>query len=347
MHIDSRIIDSAWESSESRRLADRIVHDVLRDHRRFTRAVKVNERAYAANPETDSLGLEKDHIRQMLSREEIDRKTRQYGDVSKNQDSLLYLLQHEAFAPMAQALCEEYPDYSFERSGLILYRRGNYMGWHTNSTNPINRIYFAYSDSGDSGFVHYDQALARVHDDRDEPGWNIREFEAGDGVNDPLYWHGVYSYCNRISIGFRVKPAMHATDAETGPALEGAHLFENEWAEGMQLAKLTANKRYCVPLRSLRHLLTPDRLQEVPLADIACKGADDEAGELVGDAEASLPGIVARGMPNPQGKPLRLIDGSRRLHRMLARGHSHGRFYVLTAAEVMGHLVVEEVPTVS
>jgi hypothetical protein len=342
MYIDSQTIDESWEASESKKIADRLVQDVVQNSLAFTRFVRFNDQAFPPTRNSTSKRVNRAYIELRLSLEDIHRKMKDSGDISKSNDCLLSSLQHDAFLEMAEALNREYPDHHFERSGLILYKPGNYLGWHTNSTNPINRVYFVYSDKGDSSFLRYDHATNQIREDKDRPGWNIREFEAGDGIEDPLYWHAVYSYCTRISIGFRVTPANRDVAIDTAFRNGRHHLFENEWAAGLDLSPLPSGRRYAVPIRSLAHLLTPDRLQECRLREIAFQPSSGKSKPGLLPSDESIPGIVARNMVNPFGKPYRLIDGSARIERLKSEGVSSAPFYVLTFREVMQHLVVQD-----
>jgi len=344
MYIDSKVINESWSASESKQLADRLVQDVLRNSEAFTRFVRSNDSVLSPSQTEARRILEKPYIEKQLSLQGLGEKIQDFGDLPKNKDCFLTLLHHDVFLPIAEALTREHPNYVFSRSGLILYKQGNYMGWHTNSTNPINRIYFVYSDKGDSGFVSYDQERKAIHDDKDQQGWNIREFECGDGISDPLYWHGVYSYCNRISIGFRVVPAANMAVSATDAAIQGDHLFENEWESGFQFSTLQPGKRYAIPIRTLQYLLTPDRLQECRFEEIAYKNLDSATVQDNQPRETSLPGIVASGMPNPFGKPYRLIDGNKRVHRLMGEGKVKAQFFVLAAKEVLRHLEVQDIP---
>jgi hypothetical protein len=342
MYIDSSTIDETWAASESRKIADRLVRDVLQDSRAFTRFVRFNDQALAPTRNSTSKSVQRTYIEKRLSLEDLDRKRKESGDISKASDCLLSSLNHDAFLSMADALNAEYPSHHFERSGLMLYKSGNYLGWHTNSTNPVNRIYFVHSDRGESSFLSYDPAGNQIRDSKDRPGWNIREFEAGDGIADPLFWHAVASYCNRISIGFRVTAAVGDPMTDASAGINRRHLFANEWASGLDLSPLLAGRRYAVPIRSLAHMLTPDRLQECRLDDIACPPVSGQSTQRDLSRDAT-PGIVASYMPNPLKKPYRLIDGEARVEQLLAEGETSASFYVLTFREVMQHLVVEDI----
>jgi hypothetical protein len=344
MYIDSRTIDENWAAGESRKIADGLVRDVLANSRAFTRFVRFDDKALPATRNSINKSLDRSYIEKRLSLDDLQHKLTTVGDISKSNDCLLTSLNHSAFLSMADALNKEYPTRHFERSGLILYKRGNYLGWHTNSTNPVNRIYFVYSDTGESSFMSYDQQHKRIRDDVDRPGWNIREFEAGDGKEDPLFWHAVYSYCNRISIGFRVTPVVASDARNSDSRIQRIHLFDNEWSDGLDLSPLLPGKRYAVPVQALQYLLTPDRLRECSFDEIAFRPPSNESTASMQKIDTSIPGIVARNMANPQNRPYRLIDGDTRVHKMLGQGKTSAQFYVLTPREVMQHMVVQDIP---
>lgn len=87
--------------------------------------------------------------------------------------------------------------------GLYWYPPNSYNGWHTNSNNSGDMIFYVYSPNSKSSFFRY------INDDEmiteyDKKGWSEKKFHAGDGEN--LLWHCVGSYTNRFSIGFQVRP---------------------------------------------------------------------------------------------------------------------------------------------
>lgn len=87
-------------------------------------------------------------------------------------------------------------------SGHWLYpAEGGFMGWHTNSDAPFERVYLVYSDTGESWFNYYCTREKRVVKVKDEKGWNVYHFET---PKDPLFWHCVYTECDRYSFGFRI-----------------------------------------------------------------------------------------------------------------------------------------------
>lgn len=94
-----------------------------------------------------------------------------------------------------------YPDYNVVISGHFYYPPGGFMSWHTNSDKPQKHVYIVIAD-GDAGFKYVENGA--VVDDKDDIGITIREFDVTD--TQPLFWHCVYSNCNRYSFGFRLFP---------------------------------------------------------------------------------------------------------------------------------------------
>jgi hypothetical protein len=75
------------------------------------------------------------------------------------------------------------------------------MSWHTNSDKPEKHVYITYVDEPDKSFFR-SSVNGKVITDWDSEKLTVRVF---DVVNkEPLYWHCVYSECNRYSIGFRL-----------------------------------------------------------------------------------------------------------------------------------------------
>jgi len=80
-------------------------------------------------------------------------------------------------------------------TGAFLYPPGGGQGWHTNSNLAGTRVYAAWSETGNSGMVFYENGRMRV--EKDKPGWNVRAFVV------PC-WHAVWAECWRISVGFNI-----------------------------------------------------------------------------------------------------------------------------------------------
>lgn len=94
------------------------------------------------------------------------------------------------------------PDFFVTPSGHWYYPKdGGYMGWHTNSDAPFERLYLVYSTTGESWFKYYCDKSKKVVSVKDKKGWNVYSFHT---PKDPLFWHCVYTECDRYSFGFRV-----------------------------------------------------------------------------------------------------------------------------------------------
>lgn len=92
---------------------------------------------------------------------------------------------------------------SITPSGRFYYPPGGYMGWHTNSDAPFNRLYIVYaSESGRSFFKYYDQTTKEVVTCYDKKGINVYTFTTPEAPN--LFWHCVGSDCHRFSFGYRL-----------------------------------------------------------------------------------------------------------------------------------------------
>jgi hypothetical protein len=97
---------------------------------------------------------------------------------------------------------EYFPNCSITSTGSFLYEPYGYMGWHTNADLPYKTIYLTYvSETNKSFFRYYDLNKKEIVTDYDEETLNIRIFDLCD---KNLFWHCVYSECNRFSFGFKI-----------------------------------------------------------------------------------------------------------------------------------------------
>lgn len=94
-----------------------------------------------------------------------------------------------------------FPENCVNPSGHWHYPVGGFMGWHTNSDAPFERLYLVYSETGESWFRYRDPVTSEIVSVQDNKGWNVYNFTT---PNDQLFWHCVYSECNRFSFGFRI-----------------------------------------------------------------------------------------------------------------------------------------------
>jgi len=97
-------------------------------------------------------------------------------------------------------LLEMFPNHSINPSGHFLYPPGGYMSWHTNSDFPSSRVYITVVDQVNKSCFKYIKNESMVEDWDNEP-IVIRQFFCSD---QDLFWHAVYSECNRYSFGYRI-----------------------------------------------------------------------------------------------------------------------------------------------
>ncbi|PCJ25201.1 MAG: hypothetical protein COA96_07825 [SAR86 cluster bacterium] len=62
-------------------------------------------------------------------------------------------------------------------------------------------------------------------------------------------------------------------------------------------------------------------------------GGDDFSGPRFDAADPKFPGMLVRDMPNPCNLPYRMVDGRRRLKKLLSRGNSAGYYFVFEYQE--------------
>ncbi len=152
-----------------------------------------------------------------VSRQALDAVLRADVNVlNAREDSNMLMLSEADVEIPGRRLCAVLPARvrRFAVSGLILYPRQGFMGWHTNSNHQAygHRAYFAHVDQGRRSFFRYRHPrTGEVVTSWDRAGWNVRLFRV-DGA--PL-WHCVYAATQRCSIGLAL--ALHAATAG-GPA---------------------------------------------------------------------------------------------------------------------------------
>ena len=82
-----------------------------------------------------------------------------------------------------------------ELTNSMIYLPNTIMKWHTNSDNAGLRRYYTFT-KGDAWFAYTDEQ-GKIHYDKDDMGWTIREFKA------PV-WHSIYTSQLRFSFGLRM-----------------------------------------------------------------------------------------------------------------------------------------------
>jgi hypothetical protein len=95
-----------------------------------------------------------------------------------------------------------------------------------------------------------------------------------------------------------------------------------------------------VSLKDLLPVLLPGReLRRVKLRHIWAQpggafGRNDFVGPRFESADPKFPGLLVRGMPNPQSTRYRLIDGRRRLEKLRRKGAISSLYYVFEISEI-------------
>lgn len=125
---------------------------------------------------------------------------RKKGDIVVATDVFAYYLEQFEEPKIKAAAAGLFPNSPFKSiSGRFYYPPKGYMGWHTNSNMEGWRVYATWCAEDKKSFFRYYQK-GKVHTEWEEKGWNFRAFQ----VKKPdLYWHCVYTECDRYSFGFR------------------------------------------------------------------------------------------------------------------------------------------------
>ena len=99
------------------------------------------------------------------------------------------------------------PTDSLIMSGNGYYPQNTYMGWHTNACTAGVRIYCNWASEACQSGLHYwyEGSGLPVRTAWDDKGWNFRMFSTDEELP---FWHAVFSYAERISVGFRVIPEL-------------------------------------------------------------------------------------------------------------------------------------------
>ena len=90
-------------------------------------------------------------------------------------------------------------------------------------------------------------------------------------------------------------------------------------------------------MEDILHLLTEERLKSVPLKSIGWKDKHifpaPWSGKRYDEADIKYPGIITTG-PNPYDNEYRMVDGRRRIHKLLSNGVIESNFYVIMWEEL-------------
>jgi hypothetical protein len=125
---------------------------------------------------------------------------RKKGDIVVSPDTYAHYLENFDEGKVKGAAAALFPNNELKSiSGRFYYPPKGYMGWHTNSNMEGWRVYATWAAEDKKSFFRY-MHKNKVLTEWEDKGWNFRAFE----VKKPnLYWHCVYTDCDRYSFGFR------------------------------------------------------------------------------------------------------------------------------------------------
>ena len=90
-------------------------------------------------------------------------------------------------------------------------------------------------------------------------------------------------------------------------------------------------------MEDILHLLTEERIKSVSLKSIAWKDKhifpSSWSGKRYDEADIKYPGIITTGH-NPHDNEYRMVDGRRRIHKLLSNGVAKSNFYVILWEEL-------------
>ena len=118
--------------------------------------------------------------------------------------------------------------------------------------------------------------------------------------------------------------------------------MEKQWYHSYHKASNTSSGNWCITedlktqhylfMEDVLHLLTEERLKSVPLKSIGWKDKPifprPWKGERYDAADIKYPGIITTGH-NPYDNKYRMVDGRRRIHKLLSNGVKKSNFYVI------------------
>ena len=127
----------------------------------------------------------------------------------------------------------------------------------------------------------------------------------------------------------------------------GVHMCDSHFLDGNW--SIESNKKHVLFLEDTLEYLTKDNLKKIELKDIAWKfkhryrkakisnrilfELDMGPTERYKEADINCPGIITNG-PNPFDNKYRMLDGRRRLHKLLLNNEKESLFYVLPWEEI-------------
>ena len=115
------------------------------------------------------------------------------------------------------------------------------------------------------------------------------------------------------------------------------HKAENYQLGGNWCITEDLKKVHYLFMEDILHLLTEERLKSVPLKSIGWKDKHifpaPWSGKRYDEADIKYPGIITTG-PNPYDNEYRMVDGRRRIHKLLSNGVIESNFYVILWEEL-------------
>jgi hypothetical protein len=115
-------------------------------------------------------------------------------------DNLIDFMNLGISQKMVYSIQKIFPSKLVHSSGYFHYPPTGFMGWHTNSDYPCQRLYITYTKEANKSFFRYMKGEEMITD-YDDAGITTRLF---DIKKDELFWHCVGSETDRISFGFSI-----------------------------------------------------------------------------------------------------------------------------------------------
>tara|TARA_B100000700_G_scaffold77272_1_gene86703 strand:- start:2319 stop:2744 length:426 start_codon:yes stop_codon:yes gene_type:complete len=123
--------------------------------------------------------------------------------------------------------------------------------------------------------------------------------------------------------------------------------MKKQWYHSYHKASNRSGGNWCITedlkkvhylfMEDILHLLTEERLKSVPLKSIGWKDKHifpaPWSGKRYDEADIKYPGIITTG-PNPYDNEYRMVDGRRRIHKLLSNGVIESNFYVILWEEL-------------
>jgi len=78
------------------------------------------------------------------------------------------------------------------------YAPNGFVGWHTDSHKSGWYMLFSYTEKGDGFFKFIDPITKQLKCYDDQPGWNFRNYYAGN-TEDTILWHCALAKSQRLT----------------------------------------------------------------------------------------------------------------------------------------------------